>query len=39
MLMFIISLLFKIGENDGGMEINGGCVKRTRFPSLPLLLL
>jgi len=25
------------GENDGGMEINGVCVKRTSFPSLPLL--
>ena len=34
---FIISLLFKIGKNDGGIEIYGVCVKRTSFPSLPLL--
>jgi hypothetical protein len=34
---FIISLLFKIGKNDGGIEITGVCVKCTSFPSLPLL--
>ena len=37
MLTLIISLLFKSGKNDGGMEIEGVCVKRTSFPSLPLL--
>ena len=37
MLIFTTSLLFKIGQNDGGLEIIGVCVKRTSYPSLPLL--
>jgi hypothetical protein len=37
MSTFIISLLFKIGKNDGEIEIIGVCVKCTSFPSLPLL--
>jgi len=37
MSTFTTSLLFTIGENDGGIEIIGVCVKRTSFPSLPLL--
>jgi hypothetical protein len=36
-LIFLISLLFQIGKNDGGIKIIGVCVKRTSFPSLPLL--
>jgi len=32
-----ISLVFKTGKNDGGVEIIGVCVKRNSFPSLPLL--
>jgi len=37
MLLSRISLLSTTGENDGGIEIIGVCVKRISFPSLPLL--
>jgi len=37
MLLSEISLVSTTGENDGGIEIIGVCVKCIRFPSLPLL--